>query len=116
MNLNWIKHRDKFIFALSSNVSLSVLLYVIRKDFAFHWILALLFAACLIFPHVLALQKKLFLFIGYTNSKILLTVFYFLFFTPFSWFYKLFYKHESFRQADSQWVAKDDSCNFNTPF
>jgi cytochrome b subunit of formate dehydrogenase len=70
----------------------------------------------LLFPKVLALQKKLFLFIGHTNSKILLAVFYFLFFTPFSWFYKLFYKHSSFRKADSQWVVKNDRCDFEAPF
>jgi hypothetical protein len=115
-NLIWTKHRNDFIFSVSSNTSLGIILYVMRKDFLFHWIVGVLFLLCLLFPKVLDFEKKVFSFIGHTNSKIILTVFYFIFFSPFSLIYKLFFRHDSFKASQKRLVAKTERCDFERPF
>ncbi len=115
-NLNWIKRRDDFIFLVSSNISLAVILYIVRKDFTYHWVLALMFILALFYSRVLNLQKRMFLFIGQMNSKIILVSFYFVFFTPFSILYKLFFRHSSFKDSKTSFVVKKDRCDFERPF
>jgi hypothetical protein len=115
-NLNWTKLRDTYLFAITSNVALGLVLYLVRKDFTWHGAVILWLLLTLVFESCRKIQKNVFLKIGHFNSSLLLSVFYFFIFTPFSLFYKGFKRHESFLPASSRWIEKSDKCDFDRPF
>ena len=116
MNLSWTKFRDKYLFTINGVLALGILLYFSRKDFRYHGYLAGWLAICLVFPKMAKLQEKGFIGFGKINSKIVLTLFYVMFFTPFSIFYKLFFKHSSFKTLPGQLVEKKIISDFDRPF
>jgi hypothetical protein len=115
-NLNWTKFRDTYLFSVTSNLALGIILFLIRRDFAWHGVILLWLVLNLVFKPCREIQKKIFFKIGHFNSTILLSVFYFLFFTPFSLFYKSLKRHESFQPSTSRWTKRDDQCDFDRPF
>ncbi len=92
------------------------LLWQVRKDFLFHpiiigWLILTFFSA-----KAREKEKAVMLFVGKVNGMIILSVFYFLIFSPFSVFYRLFFRHGSFRKSASTFEIKDSISPFDRPF
>lgn len=95
---------------------LSVLLYGIRRDFNFHILIVIWLVLCLLSFKVRSYQTKFFILLGHFNSKILLSSFYLLFFTPFSVIYRLAFRNKSFTKTTTRFVVKNDISPFDRPF
>lgn len=115
-NLNWIKFKEKHLFSLNFALLAAVILWQIRKDFLFHPVILLWFLAGRYFPPTVRAEKKIIETIGKTNGTILLTVFYFFFFVPFSFIYRAFFRHGSFRKQRSTFVFRNEISPFQRPF
>ena len=114
--MSWTDFKAKYLFSINFAIMLSVILYSIRKDYVFHFLIAIWLVISLFTPKARALEKKLLGKVGHVNSTILLTSFYFLFFTPFSLVYKWFFRKESFKDGSSRLIEKNSISDFNLPF
>jgi hypothetical protein len=114
--MNWIKFKEKYLLSVNFSIMLSVILYSVRKDFLYHPVIAGWLVLCLFYSPARESQKTILKFIGHVNSRILLTTFYFLFFTPFSFFYRAFFRNKAFNKADSRFTVKESVSDFNLPF
>ncbi len=93
-----------------------LLLWQIRKDFTLHpfiifWLVFTFFSL-----KARAVEKKVMLLVGKINGMIILSLFYFLIFSPFSILYRLFFRHQSFRKAPSTFLTKNEISPFDRPF
>ena len=116
MNLSWIRFKDRYLFSLNVGLAVSLSLYFFKKDFQHHWIPLLWMTSCFVSDKLNQFQLIFFKKVGHFNSLILLSLFYFLFFSPFSIIYKLFFIHSSFETSKSYWIKKDQNCDFDRPF
>lgn len=116
MNLSWTKFKEKHLFSINLGIMASLLLWQLRKDLTFHGIIAAWVIAGFFLAPLRVFEKKAMITIGKINGTILLTIFYFVFFTPFSFLYRWFFRHESFRKGRSTFIAKTDACDFTRPF
>jgi hypothetical protein len=115
-NLSWTKFRDNYLFTINFSLMLSVILYSVRKDFIWHPVIGGWLTLTLFIPALKELQKKVLAVVGHVNSKILLTTFYYLFFSPFAVFYRLFFRNKAFIKADSRFEKKNSISSFDRPF
>lgn len=116
MNLSWIKFRDKYLFTINFSIMLSVILYGIRKDFTWHPVIGSWLTLTFFFENLRELQKKILAKVGHFNSTILLTSFYYLFFTPFSLVYKTFFRNKAFVATAGRKEKKESISSFDRPF
>lgn len=116
MNLNWTNFKAKYLFTVNFCIMLSVILYTVRKDFHSHWVIGVWLVICLFSEKARSAQVKILKFVGFINSTILLSAFYFLFFTPFSVLYRMFFRNKAFVKADSRFAKKESISSFDLPF
>jgi len=114
--LSWIKFKERHLFSVNVAIAASCLIYLNNGPLYYFWIIGLWLLGCVVSDRLNGLQLSLFKLLGRMNSTIILSLFYFLFFTPYSIFYRLFFKHSSFRKGTSFWVRKDQNCDFDRPF
>jgi hypothetical protein len=114
--LSWTDFKAKHLFSVNLGIVAAAILWQIRKDFSYHWIIALWVVAGFLVPNFRTFERKVMLTIGKINGMILLSVFYFLFFTPFSFFYRWKLRHPSFRKLNSSFIVKDAISDFERPF
>ncbi len=115
-NLSWTKFKTKYLFSLNVFLVMSIIVYTARKDFLYHWPILVWTILCLISDRIRTLEFKAFQIVGKINSSIFLTVFYFLFFCPFSVIYRIFFKNSAFKDASSRFVEKNSISDFSRPF
>lgn len=116
MSLSWTKFREKHLFSVNLAVVAGLILWQARKDFTFHPVIILWCATGFFVPALRRIEKKLMLAVGKVNGFILLSVFYFLAFTPFALCYRWFFRHKSFVKSDSTFVTKTSLSDFQRPF
>ena len=116
MNLNWTKFREKHLFSVNIAIVASLLLWQVRKDFTWHPFVGLWFVAGLFLPAFKLAERKLMLTLGKINGFLILSVFYFLFFTPFAVFYRWFFRHRSFKKMSSTFESRVSISPFDRPF
>lgn len=114
--MNWTNFKANYLFTVNFCIMLSVILYSVRKDFQWHWVVGVWLILCLAIPTLREFQKTILKYVGHINSTILLTTFYFLFFTPFSFFYRAFFRNAAFKEANSRFVKKESISEFDRPF
>jgi hypothetical protein len=115
-NLSWTKFRDNYLFTINFSIMLGVLLYAFRKDFTWHPLVGGWLVLTLIFDQLKELQKKLLAKVGHFNSTILLSSFYYLFFTPFSFIYRGFFRNKAFTETTQRFEKKESISPFDRPF
>lgn len=115
-NLNWTKFKSRYLFSLNAGIAISLVLYFTRKDLVYHWIPLLLVISCFISDRLNQILLLFFRQLGHVNSRLILTIFYFFIFTPFSVIYRLFFLHDSFKKGKSSWIKNDRICDFDQPF
>lgn len=116
VNLNWIKFKRDYLFSVNVGIVLSIILFVSRKDFLWHPVILIWVSICFLSPKARKIQERAFHILGKINSTIILTIFYFLFFTPFGLIYRLFFRHDSFKKNESTFMSKTSISDFNRPF
>ncbi len=116
MNLSWTNFRDKHLFSVNVSIVASIVLWKIRGDFTYHGLVAFWMIGGFFLPLLRTIEKKILLTIGKINGAILLTIFYFFFFTPYSVIYRTFFRNQSFKKLNSTFVQKNDSPDFTRPF
>jgi hypothetical protein len=116
MNLNWTEFKSKHLFSVNLGIVAAVILWQARKDFTWHPVILLWIIAGFFIPQLRNFEKKAMLAIGKINGTILLTAFYYLAFTPFSFFYRWFFRHQSFKKSDSTFEMKNSISPFDRPF
>ncbi len=94
----------------------SIVLWKFRGDFRFHWIVLLWLAGGFFIPFLRKTEKNFLHVVGKFNGAIILTIFYFVFFTPYSFLYRAFFRNKSFGKSNSTFVLKIDSPDFTRPF
>jgi len=114
--LNWTRFKERYLFSLNVALAASLTLYFIRKDFHLHWIPVGWMLGCFFSVKMTNMQVEFFKKIGHINSSIILISFYFVFLTPFSIFYRVFFRHPSFKSGKSSWIKNDQNCDFDRPF
>lgn len=114
--MNWIKFKERYLFSVNVALMASIFIYFNNGEIHFYWISGLWLVGCLLSDRLNGLQLGFFKLVGRMNSTIILSLFYFLFFSPYSIFYKVFFKHSSFRKGTSSWIKKDQKCDFDRPF
>lgn len=95
---------------------LSIIIYGVGGNAPWYYGGIFLLMLSLLSGKIRSWQKMLLVKIGLINSQILLFIFYFLFFTPFSVLYRLFFRNQAFIRADSRLVKKDSISDFSSPF
>lgn len=95
---------------------LAVILYAFRKDFTWHPVVMGWLILTLFIEGLREFQKVVLAKVGHFNSTVLLTAFYYLFFSPFSVIYKIFYRNPAFRKAQSRFQKKESISSFDRPF
>jgi hypothetical protein len=116
INLSWINLKERYLFSVNVAIAAGLLIYLNNGSIYYFWISGLWLFGCIVSDRLNGLQFSLFKTLGRMNSTIILGLFYFLFFSPYSIFYRLFFKHSSFRKGTSFWIKKDQSCDFDRPF
>lgn len=116
MNLSWTKFKEKHLFSLNLGVVAALTLWQVRKDLSWHPVIALWLLLGFFTPPIRSFEKKAMLTIGKINGTILLTLFYYLIFTPFSFLYRPFFRHQSFRRSGSTFQKKESISPFDRPF
>jgi len=116
MNLNWTNFKEKYLFSINFCFMLSVIIYGAGGGVIWYsGVLALLILS-LLSDKVRSVQKKFPFKVGLFNSQILLFIFYFFFFTPFSIFYRLFFRNKAFLKTSSRFIPKESISDFSRPF
>ena len=116
MNLNWTKFKQRYLLSFNVFLAFSLSLYLTRRDFQLHWIPLVWMLGCFISEKIAINQLKVLKKIGNLNFIVILSLFYFLFFSPFSVLYRVFFRHSSFKAGTSTWITKDQVCDFDLPF
>lgn len=116
MNLSWINFKEKHLFSVNIAIVASFILWQVRRDFIWHPAILAWFVAGFLLPQFRVAERKLMLALGKVNGLIILSVFYFLIFTPFSFFYRWFFRHHSFRKMSSTFDHKTSISPFDRPF
>lgn len=114
--MNWTNFRDKHLFSVNLAIVVSLFLWKIRGDFTSHWVVLLWLIGGFLLPALRSAEKKALHAVGKFNGMILLTVFYFVFFTPYSILYRAFFRNRSFEKQNSTFVLKTDTPDFTRPF
>ncbi|MFL5783236.1 MAG: hypothetical protein ACJ76H_01420 [Bacteriovoracaceae bacterium] len=114
--MSWTEFKSKHFFSVNLGIVASIILWQVRKDLSYHWPIALWVMAGFMIPSLRTFERKAMLTIGKVNGTILLSVFYFLFFTPFSFIYRWKFRHPSFKKLDSCFIVKDSISDFDRPF
>lgn len=114
--MSWTDIKNKHLFSFNLALVASFLLWQVRKDFLFHPVILLWFFMTLFSEKLREKEKKGMVFVGKMNGLIILSVFYFLIFSPFSLFYRLFFRHQSFNKSESTFEMKDSISPFDRPF
>ena len=94
----------------------SFILWQVRKDFTWHPVIVAWLIGGLFLPALRTSEKKIMLTLGKINGFLILSVFYFIFFTPFSVFYRWFFRHKSFKTLSSTFETKTSISPFDRPF
>lgn len=94
----------------------SFILWQVRKDFAWHPVILAWLTGGFFIPQLRTAERKLMLTLGKINGFLILSVFYFLFFTPFSVFYRWFFRHKSFKKLSTTFEEKTVISPFDRPF
>jgi hypothetical protein len=116
VNLSWTKFKSTYLFTVNFAIMLSVILYSVRKDLTLHPLILAWFSVCLIFRKPRSFQHTVMKTFGMINSTILLSAFYFLFFTPFSIIYRLFFRSKAFKKSHGRLSEKTSISDFQYPF
>jgi hypothetical protein len=114
--LNWTKFKKEYLFHLNATLMEAAVLYSIRRDFKYHWVLVLWLLLCLMSKKLRERHLQFFKILGFINTRLILGSFYFFFFTPFSVFYRLFFKKAAFETQGGRVVKKETISSFDQPF
>jgi hypothetical protein len=91
-------------------------LYSIRGDWLWHPLVLALLIISLVDRRLISLEKRILQIVGKVNSVFILTIFYFLFFTPFSFIYRALFRNPAFKKSSNRFIDKKDISPFNRPF
>lgn len=116
MNLSWTEFREKHLFSVNLSIVASFILWQVRRDFTWHPAIVAWLIGGFFVPQLRNAERKIMLTVGKINGFLILTVFYFIFFTPFSFFYRWFFRHQSFRIQSSTFEHKTSISPFDRPF
>jgi hypothetical protein len=114
--LSWTKFKEEYLFSVNAVLAEGIFLYLFRKDFTYHPILMLWLMTCLFWAKARAWHLTFFHALGFINTRLILGSFYFLFFSPFSVLYRIFFKKNSFGLKGGALVKKDTISSFDQPF
>lgn len=116
MSLSWINFKEKYLFSINFCIMLSAIIYGAGGGVLWYSGVLTLLVLSLLSSGVRSVQKKFLFKVGLLNSQILLFIFYFLFFTPFSVFYRLFFRNKAFLKTSSRFASKESISDFARPF
>lgn len=116
MNLNLTKFFNKYLFRINFAIMVATILYVSRRDWQWHPVVVSLLILSFVFPVIETGEKRLLHAVGKFNSTFLLICFYFLFFTPFSFIYRAFFKNKAFELRNTGLIEKTEISPFDRPF
>ena len=114
--MNWTEFKKNHLFSVNLAIVVSFILWQIRKDFLFHPVILAWLGLSFFLPQMKTAEKKFMLTLGKINGFLLLSLFYFVFFTPFSFFYRWFFRHKSFEKTTSTFITKNQISDFQRPF
>lgn len=115
-SLSWTKFKDSYLLIINFAIVLSILSYLFRHDFLLLPFIGSWLLVVLVNLKFREFSKQFIKKLGAINSGLILTLFYFLFFTPFSIFYKAFFRNKAFLKSSSRFVKKDSISDFQYPF
>lgn len=115
-NLNWTKFKENYLLIFNSAVVISIITFSLQFDLLVQLFIWAWFILCLFNFKLRNSSKKIITTLEKINSAIILTLFYFLFFTPFAFIYKGFFKNRAFIKSHSRYVKKDSISDFQYPF
>ena len=114
--MNWTDFKNKHLFSVNLALVAGFLLWQLRGDFIFHPVILVWLILTFFSEKLREKEKKGMLFIGRVNGILILSLFYFLIFSPFSVFYRFFFRHQSFRKRTSTFELKESVSPFDRPF
>ncbi len=100
------------------NVALAagLVLYGARRDLSWHFVIVIWLLVTLFFESAARLQQAFLQRVGHVNSTLLLSLFYFLFLTPYGVLYRRCFRKPVFRQRPSTFEEKRSISSFDRPF
>ena len=114
--MSWISFKMNYLFHTNFVALLGVLLYGVRKDFAYHYILIFILVGGIVFSKVIRLEELIIRLLGKINSIIVLTIAFYFILTPYSLIYKLIYRNKSFEKSTGRFINKNFISSFDKPF
>ncbi len=114
--MSWIRFRNRHLLTINFSLAAALVLYGIRRDFAWHLLLVVWLLLALRFERMAKFQQLLLVRVGRINSTLILTLFYFLFFAPYGLLYRCFFRKPAFQQRASTFEEKRKIGSFDRPF
>jgi hypothetical protein len=114
--MSWIKFRNKYLYHINFTLLLGILLYGVRGDLDFHYLLLVYFIAAGFFKQTIHIEQKAIRFFGRINSTIILLIVFYFILTPYSFVYRSLFQNKSFGKAGGRFIIKDKISSFDLPF
>lgn len=114
--MSWTRFKERHLFSLNLALVAGLILWKVRGDFTYHPLILVWLLLGFFLPTLRRAERALLHAVGKVNGLILLTLFYFLAFTPFSLIYRGFFRHQSFRKRASSFEVKESVSPFDRPF
>ena len=114
--MNWTKLKTKYLFHFNFTILLGIMLYGLRKDFNYHYVLTFVLLGGFFSKKVILFEERTIQVLGKINSTLILVLAFYLILTPYSLIYRMFYRKKSFQREGGRFVAKNSIASFDNPF